>query len=148
MSKFKFQLDSLLGYREHQRDQCRQLLAEVLEQTTAYQNEKSASHIERDQVCEEIRAGSSQGNVDVQSNGSRRFYLSQIDLKINQIQLQIEQTMQHVEMCRKALQQADAAVKALEQLKDNRLQKHEYHEAKQREVEMQDTWSAIQQIKY
>ncbi|MBL4883867.1 MAG: flagellar FliJ family protein [Planctomycetaceae bacterium] len=146
MARFKFELDSLLKYRKHQRDQCRQLLGSILEQETASLNEIQSTQQEREQVSEEIRVESAQGAVDVQFNASRRFYQSQLDLNIRQVQMQLEQVREQIVLCRKALQQADAAVKALEQLREKRLQKHEYHEAKRLEVEMQDAWSAIQQI--
>lgn len=146
MARFKFQLDSLMKYREFQRDQCRQVLADVLKQESDLLDEIKQSQTEREQVSEEIRAGSIQGELNVQQNASRRFYLTQIDQKVRQFHLQLEQTRQQLELCRKAVQQADAAVKALEQLKETRLKKHEYLEEKKLEVEMQDTWSATQQI--
>ncbi len=146
MAKFKFQLDSLMKYREFQRDQCRQVLADVLKQEAGLLDEIERAYAEREQVTEEIRAGSRQGELNVQQNASRRFYLTQIDLKIRQFDLELEQVRQQLELCRKAVQQADAAVKALEQLKETRLKKHEYLETKRLEVEMQDTWSATQQI--
>ncbi len=148
MARFKFQLDSLMKYREFQRDQCRQILADVLKQESDLLREIKQSQTEREQVSEEIRAGSIQGELNIQQNASRRFYLTQIDLKIRQFHLQLEQTREQLELCRKAVQQADAAVKALEQLKETRLKKHEYLEAKNLEVEMQDTWSATQQIEF
>ncbi len=148
MAKFKFRLDSLVKYREFQRDQCRQVLADVLKQEAAFLKEINLAQIEREEVSEEIRKGSAEGEVDVQHNASRRFYLTQIDQKVRQVQLQLEQIREQIELCRKAVQQADAAVKALEQLKQTRLQKHEYLQAKQLEVEMQDTWSATQQINF
>ncbi len=148
MAKFKFQLESLMKYRKFQRDQCRQVLADVLRQESDLLREIERTRAEREQISEEIRVGSNRGEINVQRNASRRFYLTQLDLKIRQINLQLEQVRQQLELCRKAVQQADAAVKALEQLKEKRLKKHEYLETKQLEVEMQESWNATQQIQF
>ncbi len=148
MAKFKFQLESLMKYRKFQRDQCRQVLADVLRQESDLSQEIERTQAEREQVSEEIRVGSNQGKINVQQNASRRFYLTQIDWKLRQVNLQLEQVREQLELCRKAVQQADAAVKALEQLKEKRLKKQEYLETKQLETEMQDSWSAAQQIQF
>lgn len=140
MPDFRFELDALLKYRRHQLDQCRQLMAEVLADQSAHEQQQSELNEEREQTVNDVRQKIDAGKINISSQASYRYYMAQLDGQLRQVSAQIARTNQQLELCRRAVMQADMAVKALEQLREKRKTRHQQKELKQEEQQLQELW--------
>lgn len=140
MPDFRFELEALLKYRRHQLDQCRQLMSEVLSDQMANEQQKSELNLEREQIAEEVRHKIDSGKINISSQASSRYYMAQLDGQLRQVSAQIDRTNHQLELCRRAVIQADMAVKALEQLREKRKTRHLQKELKQEEQQLQELW--------
>lgn len=141
MTRFRFELEALLTYRQHQLDQCRQLLAEVLAEQSACQDQRAEIRAERESVESELRQRSVSGRIDVSHAAASRYYMTQLDVRQRGLDLREQRILQQLDLCRQAVVQADKAVKALEKLRDKRLLVHQQQARKREELELHEAWS-------
>ena len=143
MKPFSFRLESLLKYRQHQRDLCRQLLAEVLNDQAQHLQSLEQIAAERTETEASQRAAGQQGPISVRQMASRRYYMSHLDLSRRTELGHLERIEQQLDLCRQALRQADTAVKALEKLRDKQQREHQLAQLKAEDLVVQDTWSGM-----
>ncbi|MCA8983123.1 MAG: hypothetical protein R3C12_11280 [Planctomycetaceae bacterium] len=141
MIRFRFELEALLTYRQHQLDQCRQLLAEVLAEQATCQDQRAELRAERESVESELRQRSESGRIDISHAAASRYYMTQLDVQQRGLDLQEQRILQQLDLCRQAVVQADKAVKALEKLRDKRLLVHQQQARKREELELHESWS-------
>lgn len=142
MAVFRFELEALLSYRRHQLDQCRQLMAEVLADRQHVLDRQAEIGAERGDVMDDIRSVGETGQVDIRKAAASRYYLSQLDGETRALSAQLGRTDQQLELCRQAVQQADAAVKVIEKLKENRFRQFQQKELKHEELALNEAWAA------
>lgn len=142
MAGFHFELEALLRYREHQRDQCRQLMASVLEDQSHCEQQISELLAEREQISQSLRESQAGGTLNIAGISSARFYQTQLDSQKRGIDLQLIRIGQQLDLCRQALRQADSAVKALEQLREKRLRAYQHKQMQQEQIQLQEAWTA------
>ncbi len=142
MSKFQFRLQTLLKFRCNRRDQCRQVLAEVLARDAELSAEKSRVIGLRNDQLRELRRLNACEELDIDASASRRFFAGQLHVMLSQIDRQRELVASQIKLCRQTLVQADRDVKVLENLSEK--QEAEYLYAQERAVqrELEDSWSA------
>ena len=139
---YRFELAALLRYREHQRDQCRQLLGEVQQDLADCTAEADGLLADRADLLTALRSRNASGVLDISAVSARRYELSQLDGQQRILQAKRDRIEQQLQLCRLALQQADAAVKTLESLREKREMLYRQQELKRVELEVQETWSA------
>ncbi len=142
MPDFRFELESLLSYRRHQLDQCRQLMAEILADQSRCHQQKDELKTERESVITQIREKNTGTGINIQTLAASRYYMAQLDGQSRGLDQQLARTAQQLELCRRAVLQADMAVKALEQLREKRFQKYCQQEIKREELMLQESWLA------
>ena len=142
MKSFIFQFDSLLRYRRHRRDLCRQLLADVMANRRRLEERRAALEVERTDQLGEIRTLQQSGEVDVDRAAARRYYAGRMLVDMLLVDRDQEAVHEQLERCRQALLQADRDVKALEKLRDKQ-QAEFLYEAGCREMrELDESWMA------
>ncbi|HEV8003930.1 MAG TPA: hypothetical protein VGP63_28955 [Planctomycetaceae bacterium] len=142
MSGFVFRLRSLLEFRRHRRDLCRQLLAQVLAAEANLLAERQSALASRARQFEEIRGLSRQGRVVVEAAISRRYHSGQILLQVRIIEEKRRLVSQQLQLCRDALVKADTEVKVLERLEERQRQEFAYHAERHIQFEREDAWMA------
>lgn len=144
MKTFVFQFEALLKVRRHQRDICRQRLADALIRDSDLMARRGRTEAERHFQFEELRALEGGGkNIEVGSSASRRLYAGQLSSDIGRIDSERAGVARELDLCRAALVRADQSVKSLEKLAER--QSAEFARNRERsEVRDQDqTWQAI-----
>ncbi|QDT65647.1 flagellar export protein FliJ [Calycomorphotria hydatis] len=139
---FRFRLAAVLKWRENRRDLVRQVMSQVLEEESRLQTQIGEFSSQRDEQLEDAKRISSQGAVDVDRVSARRYYASQLAAKATLAERELMTVREQLQACRQALAQADADVKAMEQLKAKQLAEHEKLELDRVEREATDQWSA------
>jgi flagellar export protein FliJ len=140
---FQFRLESLLTYRRYQLDQCRQLMADVLRDRANCEESLENLRGEREQSLEFMRNENSDGQVNVRRMASLRYDVSRLDQNKRELMSHFDRYEHQLELCRQAVQQADAAVKALERLKEKQQKADEAKQIQKSEIELQDAWAAV-----
>lgn len=140
---FKFRLESLLTYRRFQLDQCRQLMAEVMRDRANCEESMESLRGERELSLETIRNENSSGQVNIRRMASLRYDVSQLDQNTRELMSHFQRYEHQLQLCRQAVQQADAAVKALERLKEKQHKVDGAKQLKKSEIELQDAWAAV-----
>ncbi|MCG6154508.1 flagellar FliJ family protein [Rubinisphaera margarita] len=140
---FQFRLESLLKYRRHQLDQCRQLMADVLRDQETCTASLQDLDDDRTETLEQMRTASLSGSINVRKLASIRYDVAQIDEHKLRLRADHSRYEKQLELCRQAVQQADAAVKSLERLRDKQLQQHDHKEARKTEISLQDAWASV-----
>lgn len=117
-----FRFDALLKVRASQRDTCLRILTEEVVRRNILQATRDAVLREQLEVQEELR--SIQSPQDHQSGWSvgrvisRQHQLQQLKLRLQEVDLDIEETEVRLSILRRELQAADASVKGLEKLSE------------------------------
>lgn len=142
MASFKFKLGSLLKYRGHQRDLCRQLLAQVLEDDAQCVRQQDEMRLQQEFLAQEMREISNEGGFNVNEIATRRFHIGQLKLQILELDQKRQQIAQQIQLCRNALIQADQAVKALDNLKEKQRLQHAFEERKKADRFVEEAWQA------
>lgn len=140
MSRFKFRLQALLKYRTHQRDLCRQLLAQVMHDYQQLQRQRDELELNQTQLQHQIRQTSGVGTVDVQAISNRRFYAGQLKIEDATLRQKQQLVQQQIDMCREALVKADQAVKALEKLETTKRAEFTARQLRQEDREREEIW--------
>lgn len=143
MRKFVFTLAGLLKYRVHQRDLCRQLLAEVLADDAALEQQQHETDRARDEQLREMQGLLQSGRVDIDRSAARRYHAGQLTIDLRLLEQRRRLVAQQIARCRQALVMADQRVKALEKLREQQLaeflQERERAESRERE----ENWLAV-----
>jgi flagellar protein FliJ len=147
VSGFVFSLASLLRYRRHRRDLCRQLLAEVLADEQRLHAEQRASEHERRELLAEIRELGDAGPVDIDRSAARRYYAAQLSRRIAGTAQRRQLVAGQLDLCRQALTRADGEVRMLERLEETRRAEHRYQEDRRAERELEDAWNSGQLVR-
>lgn len=142
MSRFQFKLQTLLDIRRGNRDQYRQILAQVLSRDAELVEERKRLEQHRTDQLGELRQLNDAGELDVDASAARRFFAGQLTGSMANVDHQRGVVAEQLEMCRKALIEADRAVKALENLEEKQLSEFRYHEERRTQRELEDGWSA------
>lgn len=144
MKKFEFKLAALLTYRENRRNRCRQILSQVLAEDQALIDQKNSIQQEYLATEQDLKQLGQNGTFDIDKASARRFHLGQLQVQMKQVDLQREQLQEKRELCRLAVVQADQEVKAIEKIKDKKLNAYEQHQLKIENRELEDAWQAGQ----
>jgi hypothetical protein len=139
---FVFALRSLLEFRRHRRDLCRQILAQVLADEAALVTEKQNALASRERQFAEIRELSRRGRVSVEGAISRRYHSGQLLGHVRMIEDRRRLVGQQLQLCREALVKADTEVKVLERLEERQRAEFEYHAERRSQFEREDAWMA------
>jgi flagellar protein FliJ len=139
---FVFKLRSLLEFRKHRRNLCRQLLAQILADEATLLAERQRVLASREQQFAEIRELSRQGHVTVEAAIARRYHSGQLLVVLRTIEERRRLVGQQLQLCRETLVKADTEVKVLERLEDRQRQEFEYHAERRNQFEREDAWMA------
>ena len=142
MKKFVFQLESLLRYRENQRDLCRQVLAQILAEQQRLRQSRLALEQQRTDLLDEMRQLGERGEVDIDRSAARRYYAGQMLGEIRAVDRNGEVVAEQLARCRQTLVQADRDVKALEKLREKRETEFQYEQQRREHRELDDIWHA------
>ena len=146
MSRFTFPLTSLLSYRRHRRELCRQLLAEVLADDARLRAEQDELAHEHGEVLNELRRLGEGGALDVDRAATRRYYAALVRRRIDASQGRRQLVANQLHLCRQALVKADGEVRMLERLEETRRAEHRSREERRTAHELEDLWNARQQM--
>ncbi len=137
MAGFHFSLAPLQKYREHQRDLCRQVLAQVLADDAALVQRREQLIAAREQLLAEMLELQGHERLNVDQSAARRYHAAQLLAQVRQVDAQREQVAEQLLLCRQTLAKADQGVKVLEQLAEKQkleyLQKLDAKESRERE---------------
>lgn len=142
MKSFVFKLESLLRYRSHRRDLCRQLLAGIFADHRQLQERRTALEQQRAGQLGEIRAFQEAGRIDIDRTAARRYYAGhvQTDILLNDRNQEI--AGEQLNRCQQALLQADREVKVLEKLRDKQRSTFIYEQNRHEARELDESWMA------
>lgn len=124
MKRFRFRLEPLLRLRETERDRRRRELGEALALEAKLRGESASLDNRRGEQLDALREMTRQGLVDVDRILEARRYTSLLQAEIQVTQAQLEAVGQETERRRRALIEADRAVKILEKLRDRQSLRH------------------------
>jgi flagellar export protein FliJ len=141
---FRFRLQSLLNYREHRRDLCRQRLADVLAEDAELIRQREAVLAARGELLNQLQALQQQPRLEVDPMAARRYHAGQLAAEAARLQQSREQLAVRIAQCRQELIQADQAVKVLEQLADKQRQEAADDQERRESREREEIWQAGQ----
>jgi flagellar export protein FliJ len=141
---FRFTLQKLLEYREHQRELVRQELAQLLAQEARCAQRRDQCLEERAASLREMADLQSVARMSIDAAAARRFFASHMAQQARQAEQDRLDVLQQVAACRQKLLTADQGVKVLEQLRERHhtefLTTQESRESRARE----EAWQAGQ----
>jgi flagellar biosynthesis chaperone FliJ len=144
MKKFAFKLDALLKLRTNQRNQCRQVLADVLRCDDELVRKQRETEKDRCVQIDELRnLGVSGVGVNIDASVSRRSYAGQLSGDIGSIEAERRSLGRQIDLCRQALIRADQAVKSLENLADHQRTEFVFTQQGVEARELEQTWQAV-----
>jgi flagellar export protein FliJ len=141
---FSFRLQSLLNYREHRRDLCRQRLAAVLAEDAELVRQRDAVLAARGEMLDQLQALQQQPRLEVDPMAARRYHAGQLAADAVRLQQSRVQLAARIAQCRQELIQADQAVKVLEQLADKQRQQAADDQERRESREREEIWQAGQ----
>lgn len=145
MKTFVFQFEALLKVRRHQRDVCRQRLADALNRDHELAARRGRIEAERHFQIEELRTLEGGGqNIEVGASTSRRSYAGQLSSDIDRIDSERAGVAREIGLCREALVRADQAVKSLEKLAERQSAEFALNRERSEVRDQDQTWQAIQ----
>jgi flagellar export protein FliJ len=143
MAAFRFKFESVLRYRRSRRDLCLQYLAQVLADDRALVVKREGLQKQRQVQLDELRVLGRIGKFSVDGATARRYYVGQLTSEIRLVDHNRSVVAGQIELCRKALAQAEKEVKVFERLKEKQAA-HARHEQLHREgLELEEAWQAI-----
>ena len=143
MKKFAFKLEPLLKLRTNQRDQCQQLLADVLRRDEALVHQRSQTENDRRVQIDELRSLGGGGGVNIGASASRRVYAGHLSGNIGHIEAERNSLSRQIDLCRQALIRADQAVKSLEKLAERQRTEFVFTQQSVESRELEQTWQAM-----
>src|SRR5262245_51443657 len=118
MPAFRFKFESVLRYRKSRRDLCLQYLAQVLADDRALVTKREGLQRQQQSQLEELRAIGRVGRISVEGATARRYHIGQLSGEIRIVEHNRTVIAGQIDLCRKALAQAEKEVKVLEKLKE------------------------------
>lgn len=142
MKTFEFQFDSLLKYRRHLRDLCRQVLADVLANQHQLAERREALEHQRTGQLDEIRTMHQPGQVEIDRSAARRYHAGQMQIDISYLDRDRNVVAEQLARCRQALIEADRNVKVLEKLRDKQQAEFTSTQSRKEARELDESWMA------
>lgn len=142
MQKFAFKLAALLKYREHQRNLCRQSLAEAIAEDQALLAERKNLESTRATQLEEMRELTGARVVNIDRSAARRYYASQLTIDISVLESHRAQVAQKIAERRQSLVLADQKVKALEKLSQKQFEDYLSEQERRAGRDLEESWMA------
>jgi flagellar export protein FliJ len=146
MPKFTFSLTSLLTYRRHRRELCRQLLAEVLADDLRLRAEQEELRHEHGELLDELRDLGRGGGFDVDRAAARRYYAALVSRRIDASMERRQLVANQLHLCRQALVKADGEVRTLERLEETRRSEFRAEHERRAALELEDIWNARRRV--
>jgi flagellar protein FliJ len=137
MPEFRFRLATLLQLRETARDQCRAALAEARRADAALADRLDRAGQQRQRVESELRAAAGPGAIDMARLVEAQLYVSVLQALEADLRQERQTLAAEIDRRRQTLVKADQDVKALEKLRQRRLECHRRHEER-REAQQLD----------
>lgn len=142
MKNFAFQFDSLLNYRRHRRDLCRQVLADILANQQQLAERRQMLEQQRSGQLDEIRTMHRPGQIEIDRTAARRYYAGQMQIDIGYLDRDRNVVAEQLARCRQALVEADRNVKVLEKLRDKRQAEFTATQSRKEARELDESWMA------
>jgi flagellar protein FliJ len=142
VKNFVFKLESLLKYRRHRRDLCRQLLADVFADDRRLLENRAALEQQRAGQIGEIRALHAPGRIDIDRTAARRYFAGHVQTDMLFIDRDRAIVGEQLSRCQQALMQADREVKVLEKLRDKQHADFRYGQNRDEGRELDEMWMA------
>lgn len=143
MAAFRFKFESVLRYRKNRRDLCLQYLAQALADDRALVAKRESLEHRREVQLAELRTIGQNGRISVEGATARRYYIGQIGTEIRLVDHNRSVVAGQIELCRKALAQAEKEVKVLEQLKEKQAAAARHKQLQKEGHELEEAWQAI-----
>jgi flagellar export protein FliJ len=140
--RFLFKFAPLLKYRRHQRDLCRQLLAEVMAEDQRLIERRQQVEAARTLQLGEMRELLGVGTVDIDRSAARRFHAGQLVGDMRRLEAERQLVAQQLARCREALVQADQRVKALEKLAEKQAAEFAQDQERRTARDLEESWLA------
>ena len=146
MKNFKFPLETLLKLRERVRDERRGQLAQAYEAQQMLADQQSQLSEEHRHVRRHGRRASQPGELNVDRLLEQHRYSLLLQTKLEIMRQQEAALAEEVERRRLALQEADTEVRAIERLRERRLEDHQQRERRREQIEADENavthWNA------
>jgi len=143
MAAFRFRLESVLRYRKSRRDLCQQYLAQVLADDRALLAKQEGLQTRRVSQLEELRKIGRGGRISVDAATSRRYHIGQLSGEIRVVEHNRTVIAGQIDLCRKALAQAEKEVKVLEKLKTKQSNLAQADQIRREGLAREEAWQAI-----
>lgn len=140
MPQFEFSLEALRKVREHHREQCLQVLAEVLSEDARLAEAQARLERERGRLQLELRQIQGDRAINVDQLAQRRVYAAQLLERSHDLERQRRALAERIADCRSALVQADREVKVLEQLRERQFAAFQLEHERRAALEAEDVW--------
>lgn len=128
--------------RETIRDRERIALGKLLTEDTELSNKIEQIYEDQAGQLAEVAGLSRQGRVDVRAAASRRYYAGQLRGELIQLAAARQELAREIEVQRRQLAEADAAVKAVENLIAKRVEQEQIEADRRTQLQIEDQWSA------
>ncbi|MEX2288129.1 MAG: flagellar FliJ family protein [Planctomycetaceae bacterium] len=142
MTDFKFKFESLLRYRKNRRDLCLQLLSQILAEDRELMKKQESLVRRRLVQLEELRALGKQGAFKIEGATARHNYISQLTGEIRLVEHQRDIVARQIELCRRAVTQAEQDVSALETLEEKQAADFRYQQQRREVRELDESCRA------
>jgi flagellar export protein FliJ len=130
MARFDFRLRALLTLRRARRDACRAELAAALAAERQLAERRQALAAELEGAQNHVRAGTLPGPVSVEALQHAAQYHAALRHSLDQVSRRQLAAARQVDGCRQTVAAADAEVRAIEKLRDRRLDEFHRDEAR------------------
>ena len=143
MPEFRFKLDSVLRYRRSRRELCLQYRAEVLSDDRELLAQRDDLLSRRESQLQELRAIGRAGKVSVDRATARRYHIGRLSGEIRAVDHRRSLVAGQIELCRKAVAQAESEVKVLEKLQAKQAALARSAELRSEARELEEIWHAV-----
>ena len=142
MKNFVFKFESLLKYRRHRRDLCRQLLADIFADDRRLLDNRATLEQQRAGQLGEIRELHEPGRIDIDRTAARRYFAGHVQNDMLFIDRDRAIIGEQLSRCQQALIKADREVKVLEKLRDKQHAAFRYGQNRDEGRELAEMWMA------
>jgi flagellar export protein FliJ len=144
MKSFAFSLGSVWKLRCHERDVCRQCLAQLFAQEHQLADMRQQTEAARQTQFEELRLLEAEGRgVDAEASASRRSYVERLTDDLRTIDDRRTELNRQIEIRRQELILADQSVKALAKLADKRKAAFLLEQQRKDAAALEEVWRAV-----
>ena len=137
MKKFKFRLESVLGYREQVEKQTQVALAQVQHLVVEHEQKLLQAYTIIEGAREELRAEEQEGHIDIRSVRQQRIHIGGLKTRVSDMLKKLRKLERELSRRRETVIQARKERKVLELLKGRRHVEYlnEAHQADQAELD-------------